>query len=550
MKKLLALIAFVVLFYLNASPAQAQTFKDVPSNHWAHNEIGFLTDKGVIRGFSNGTFKPTAVLTRKDAAVMMVRALQLPHVKNPTSKPQDLQATIGGYNEMITAVQHGIFSLTNNQFRPNSPLTREEMACALAVAYKYEGNGKSTFKDLPKSNPYYKYIDAIAENNITTGYTDGTFKPKVGVNRAQFSTFLKRVYDRPHVYTVKQNGKVLQTFRSENEAINFAVKNPNSTVHPNNNSLMKYGTKPAQLATTGITNGALIYNGNEHLYFSPDYYKPYLTSGEHTLFDTFIILGRNYPNGEFQETPKNKANYSEWQWYIDQTFTSNGALDALNKAAASENVKAQVYIAIPYPKRNDTIINLNGLKIPNTLDAREQLVNWYISTVETKWKKENYKNLTFKGYYWLNETVIHAEDEMLVTKTANKVHSLQKKFIYAPHARSTNFDKWQKYGFDGAYLQPNTFRLSLGDPKARLHKAFLEAQIKGSGITLEIDSYSPHQMAAGLVNFEQYLQFAELYGLKGQSLLLYQGTDMVYRMGTYKQAPYVDAYQKLSTLLR
>lgn len=550
MKYLKVLLAFIIIFNLGTLQAGAQTFKDVPNDHWASDEIQFLTNKRVIKGFSNGTFKPTAILTRKDAAVMMVRAMQLPINKNPKIKPRDMKPTMGGYAEIVTAVNKGIFPLSNQQFNPNQQLSREDMARALALAYNYQGKGQSTFRDLAKSNPYYKYIDAIAENGITTGYSDGTFKPKVGVNRAQFSTFLKRVYDRPHVYTVKQSGKVLATFRGEKEAIDFAVKNPNSTVHPNSNSLMKYSNKPANLAATGITNGALIYNGAENLNFTPELYKPYLTNGEHKLFDTFIILGRTYAGGEFQETARNKANYQEWQWYSNQTFAEDGALETLNKAAAAENQKAQVYIAIPYPKRNEAIVNLTGGKVPNTLAAREQLVNWYISTVEAKWKKANYSHLTFKGYYWLNETVIHAEDEQLVAKTAKNVHRLQKKFIYSPHALATHTEKWQEYGFDGAYIQPNTFRLKLGDPSARLHKAFLEAQIKGTGITLEIDSYSPHQMVAGLPNFEKYLDFANLYGLKGQSLLLYQGTDMVYRMGTYPQESYQTAYRKLGELLK
>lgn len=550
MKKFKVLLAFLLLFNLGTLSVDAATFKDVPNDHWAYNEIGFLTSKQVIRGFSDGTFKPTAILTRKDAAVMISRALQLPAVKNPKVKPRDLKPTMSGYQEMIAIVNEGIFSLKNNQFQPNQALTRDEMARALAVAYKYQGSGKSVFKDVAKSNPYYKYIDAIAENGITTGYTDGTYKPNVGVNRAQFSTFLKRVYDRPHVYTVKQNGKVLKTFRKDQEAIQYALKYPNATVHPNSNSLMKYTDKPAKMSNTGIKNGVLIYNGAEGLgQVDPSFFGPYLSNNGQAMFDTFIMLGRTYTGGDFQETPRNRANYKDWNWYMERTFSSTGALQALNDAAAKENKKAQVYIAIPYPKRNEAIVNLSGGKITNSLAAREQMVNWYISTVEAKWKKAGYKNLTFKGYYWINETVIHAEDEQLVTKTAKKVHSLQKKFIYAPHATSTNFDRWKEYGIDGAYLQPNTFRLSLGDPRARLHKAFLEAQIKGSGITLEIDTYSPHQMSAGLANFETYLEFAELYGLKGQSLLLYQGVDMVSRMATMGQPTYDTAYEKLSHLL-
>ncbi|MFJ7825423.1 DUF4855 domain-containing protein [Psychrobacillus sp. NPDC096623] len=550
MKKIKMFLVVLVCFILFAPSVGAQSFKDVPLDHWAHDEIRFLTDKQVIRGFSDSSFKPLTTLTRKDAAVMIVRALKLPTVQRPTVKPTDLKPTMVGYAEMMIAANKGMFTITNNSFKPGSPLTREEMARVLAVAYDYKGAGKSIFKDLSKTSSYYKFIDAIAQNDITTGYSDGTFKPKVVVNRAQFSTFLKRVYELPLSFTVKQDGKVLQEVRSAEEAITLAVKYPRATVHPKNNSLMNYAMKPAALTPTGIKNGVLIYNGAEKEYFSSDFFKPYLSNGTSTLFDTFVVLGRTYAGGEFAETSKNKANYKEWKWYADTTFAKDGALDALNRAAANEKRKVQVYIAIPYPKRNESIIKLDGAKVNNTLQAREQLVNWYISTVEDKWKKQNYSNITMKGYYWLNETVIHADDERLVTSSAKKVHNLNKKIIYAPHARTTNFENWKYYGFDGAYLQPNTFRLALGDPQKRLHKAFLEAQIKGSGITLEIDTYSPHQMDAGLTNFSQYLEFAERYGLNGQSLLLYQGTDMVNRMGVYKQAPYQEAYRQLSELLQ
>ena len=542
--KLLKWAAVIMLsFCLLPTTASAQSFKDVPTDHWAHDEIRFLTDKQVIRGFSDGSFKPMAVLSRKDAAVMLVRAMQLPTIQQPKVKPVDLKPTMGGYSEMMIAANKGLFTISSNRFNPDQPLTRDEMAKALAVAYNYSGKGSSSFKDVAKSNTYYKFIDGIAENGITTGYSDGTFKPSVAVNRAQFSTFLKRVYDKPHEYIVKKDGRVVKTFKDEAAAIAYAVSQKGSTVHPVSNSLMKYAQKPADLKATGMKNGVLIYSGTEKESFNKEFFAPYLAAGNATYFDTYVIMGRLYPSGEFQETPKNKANYSDWKWFADKQFSSTGPLQSLNGAALEANRKANVYIGIPYPKRTGAIIDVNGKKLPNTLAARKQMVNWYISTIEQQWKRAGFTNLTFAGYYWVNETVIHAEDELLVTDTAETIHKLKRKFIYAPHARTTNFDNWKYYGFDGAYLQPNTFRLSLGDPQARLHKAFLEAQIKGSSITLEIDTYSPHQMGAGLPNFETYLEFAKRYNLNG--FLLYQGTDMVYRMDTMKNDAYQRAYEQL-----
>ncbi|WP_100401563.1 DUF4855 domain-containing protein [Bacillus sp. FJAT-42315] len=542
------LLLVCLSFGLFHSSVSAASFRDVPFDHWAHDEIRFLTDKKVIRGYDGNQFKPLVTLTRKDAAVMITRAMKLPAVSNPKVKPSDLRPTMAGYKEMMIIANKGMVTLQKNKFQPNSPLTRKEMARMLAVAYDYKGKKTSTFKDVSKSHPYYRYIDALSENDITSGYKDGTFKPDVSVNRAQFSTFLSRVYDQPHHYVVKRKGQTIHKGRSVEEAITLAVKYDDATVHPVSNSLMTYANQPAKMSGTGIHNGVLIYNGAEAPQQGSEFFAPYLKNNEKNLFDTFIFLGRTYTGGEFAETPKNNANYKEWNWYIDRTFDPSGSLSSLNKAAAEAGRTVQIYLSIPYPKSKGTIVKLNGAKEAATLQARENMVKWYIQTVQSRWNKAGYKNMKLVGYYWLNETVINANDELLVTKTAQSIHSNKKKFIYAPHSLSTNFDNWKYYGFDGAYLQPNAFRLNLNDPEARLHKAFLEAQINGSGITLEIDTYSPHQMAAGLPNFERYIQFAHKYQLVGQSLLFYQGTDMVHRMANYRQSPYEEAYQKLTSL--
>ncbi|MGN7410686.1 DUF4855 domain-containing protein [Sporosarcina sp. SAFN-010] len=547
--KILSICLSTLLVVMLPMQARGVTFSDVPKTHWAHDEIRFLTDKRVIKGYSNGQFKPTTILSRKDASVMIVRAMNLPVASSPRVRPSDLKASMGGYQEMMTVANKGMLSVSGNRFQPNAPLTRDEMAKAIVVAYNYKGKNKSSFKDISPKNPYYKYIDALAENDITTGYADKTFKPNISVNRAQFSTFLKRVYDRPLSYTVKKGGKVASTFTTEDEAISYAMKFEDTTIHPNSNSLMKYEQQPSAMKNTGINNGVIIYSGHEKPSFNAQFYKPYLTDGSRGYFDTFIVMGRLYPGGEFQETAKNKANYSDWKWYSEKLFSSTGPLKPLNEAAVNEKLTTSVYVGIPYPKRTGTILDLTGKSVANTLSARKQLVNWYMSNVESKWKKENFSNLNFKGFYWINETVIHAEDEQLVTDTAAAIHKKGKRFIYSPHARSTNYENWKYYGFDGAYLQPNTFRLQLGNPESRLHKAFLEAQIKGSGITLEIDTYSTHQMDAGLKNFQTYLEFAQRYGLKEKSSLLYQGTDMVYRMNQWKSEAYKQAYKDLGDFM-
>ncbi len=54
---------------------------------------------------------------------------------------------------------------------------------------------KTTFKDVPKSHWAYESIKQVAEKGLVTGYEDGTYKPSTQVTRAEFATFLARVFE-------------------------------------------------------------------------------------------------------------------------------------------------------------------------------------------------------------------------------------------------------------------------------------------------------------------------------------------------------------------
>ncbi|MGE7752759.1 S-layer homology domain-containing protein [Lysinibacillus fusiformis] len=64
---------------------------------------------------------------------------------------------------------------------------------------------KTTFKDVPKSHWAYESIKQVAEKGLVTGYEDGTYKPAAQVTRAEFATFLARVFDSNERATVSFN---------------------------------------------------------------------------------------------------------------------------------------------------------------------------------------------------------------------------------------------------------------------------------------------------------------------------------------------------------
>jgi murein DD-endopeptidase MepM/ murein hydrolase activator NlpD len=55
---------------------QSMKFKDVPDTHWAAKAIDELSEKGIIKGYEDGTFKPERPVTRAEVAVMISRAME------------------------------------------------------------------------------------------------------------------------------------------------------------------------------------------------------------------------------------------------------------------------------------------------------------------------------------------------------------------------------------------------------------------------------------------------------------------------------------------
>ena len=52
-------------------------FSDVPKTDAAYNHIKKLKDYGIINGYGDGTFKPDANITRREAAIMLSNALTI-----------------------------------------------------------------------------------------------------------------------------------------------------------------------------------------------------------------------------------------------------------------------------------------------------------------------------------------------------------------------------------------------------------------------------------------------------------------------------------------
>ncbi len=169
--------------------------KDVRENHRFYEEIAYLLGKNIITGFPDGHFGPEQTVTRAQAAIMIGRAVGLDGTQRRTIFADvPVSSKASGY--IASAVERGIITgFPDKTYRPDEPVTREQMAIFLAKAFELEQEMPLTFTDVKESSKSYIYIKRILAEGITNGYPDGTFRPSLPLKRSEFSAFMARAMD-------------------------------------------------------------------------------------------------------------------------------------------------------------------------------------------------------------------------------------------------------------------------------------------------------------------------------------------------------------------
>lgn len=74
MKKFISVLTVVLVLITSTVFARdyAQRFWDVPKDYWGFEYIADLTERGVIKGYEDGSFKPENIVLRSEWAKMMV----------------------------------------------------------------------------------------------------------------------------------------------------------------------------------------------------------------------------------------------------------------------------------------------------------------------------------------------------------------------------------------------------------------------------------------------------------------------------------------------
>lgn len=196
-KFVLVFLAALIIFPAISNPSQAAvTFSDVPSSHWAHQEITELASENIIKGNLDGTFRPLSSVTRAQSAMLIVRTLGISTNDRPNPKFKDVSPNTSGYAEIAALVDLGVFAKAE-KFNPHQPTSRAQVSKILVKAFELKGSSSKvkSFKDVPVTNSFYSYIDTLVINNITVGTSSSTFSPYQNVTRAQMAVFIHRILE-------------------------------------------------------------------------------------------------------------------------------------------------------------------------------------------------------------------------------------------------------------------------------------------------------------------------------------------------------------------
>ena len=82
MKKMVAMLFVTIALISSVVFAASVQYTDLSEDHWAYGPISEMTDKGILDGYTDGSFKPNKSISRAEFAKILVLTLDLNGVSN------------------------------------------------------------------------------------------------------------------------------------------------------------------------------------------------------------------------------------------------------------------------------------------------------------------------------------------------------------------------------------------------------------------------------------------------------------------------------------
>lgn len=192
-----ALISLLIMTAIPAIPAFAgNTYKDVPADSWALQSIADAGTYGLMQGQSEGSFGYGKTITKAEFVTILCNMLKWQTVKPKQPSFSDVPVDKWYYSYVETALTNNAIEKKNN-FLPDAPITREEMAVVFVKALGLSDavrNAESSARQFMDVTTNKGYIGVAYDIGMINGISPNSFGPTRTAKREEAAAMLTRVY--------------------------------------------------------------------------------------------------------------------------------------------------------------------------------------------------------------------------------------------------------------------------------------------------------------------------------------------------------------------
>jgi len=189
-------------------------FTDVSSTDYFYQPVLYLYCRGVVSGYSGGTFRPYNNTTRGQLTKIVVLGFGLPAYSPLTPSFKDVSTTDPFYRYVETAYHAGLVSgydcggtqgepCPGIYFRPGNNVTRGQLSkiVVLAAGWPLLNPPAATFRDVGPGSAFFRYVETAYSRGIISGYACGEgcleFRPGNSATRGQIAKIVYLAIAQP-----------------------------------------------------------------------------------------------------------------------------------------------------------------------------------------------------------------------------------------------------------------------------------------------------------------------------------------------------------------
>lgn len=268
-----AQFAKVIQTLFGFSTDEVKPFQDVQKNQWYYDAVTALAGEGVMKGYTDHSFRPNAEITREEAAVLINRVFQLDKLeinkKDLTVFDDVNNIAPYAYSSLQLLISLGLMQDDQGLLLPKQPITRLEAISLLSSLVgevisksgNYEANQVSGHLIIQQSDVTVENSTIKKNVYLTSGLASGQFHAKgvkidgmLFVNGGgQHSIYLHDA-NVDTIYVAKQTGEMVRIVITGSSKIKHLIVQSDAIIE------IGEGVEIEQLTFDAAASGSQLHN--------------------------------------------------------------------------------------------------------------------------------------------------------------------------------------------------------------------------------------------------------------------------------------------------